>query len=145
MEEQYTFLSEKWVERFREAVQQSAAYRKAAKTWEGDITLVILPDEKAGIGEPVNLHMDLWHGDCRGVKLISAEEARTSKYTITAAYDRWKQVAKEEIEPIKGMMQGKLKLKGNLAQMVRHVRAAKELVSCTTRIPTRFPEPRCPA
>ena len=140
MEEQYLFLSEQWVGKFKEAVQNSAAYKKAAKNWEGDITLVILPDEKAGIYEQININMDLWHGECREMKLISTEDTSQSKYIITAGYDRWKQVAREEIEPIKGMMQGKLKLKGNLAQMVRYVRAAKELVACTTRVPTCFPD-----
>jgi hypothetical protein len=36
------------------------------------------------------------------------------------------------------MMQGKLKVRGDLPNIVRHVRAANELVHLTTRVPTEF-------
>jgi hypothetical protein len=36
------------------------------------------------------------------------------------------------------MMQGKLKLKGDLPTIVRHVKAAQELVECSTRVETKF-------
>ena len=36
---------------------------------------------------------------------------------------------RRELEPIKGMMQGKLRLKGDLPTMVRQVKAAQELVN----------------
>jgi hypothetical protein len=36
------------------------------------------------------------------------------------------------------MMQGKLKLKGNLQIIVRNVKAAQALVVCATRVPTEF-------
>ena len=43
-----------------------------------------------------------------------------------------------DLEPVKAMVQGKLKLRGDLATIVRHVRAAKELVHLTTLVPTEF-------
>jgi putative sterol carrier protein len=42
------------------------------------------------------------------------------------------------LEPVKGMMQGKLKLKGDLPTIVRYVKASQELVECTTKIETKF-------
>jgi len=45
---------------------------------------------------------------------------------------------RKELDPIKGMMQGKLKLKGNLPVIVRFVKAAQELVNCTSDVDTRF-------
>jgi hypothetical protein len=36
------------------------------------------------------------------------------------------------------MVQGKLKLKGHLPTIVKYVKAAQDLVECTTRIPTKF-------
>ena len=45
---------------------------------------------------------------------------------------------KAPLEPVKAMVQGKLKLRGDLAEIVRHVRAAKELVHLTTLVPTEF-------
>lgn len=134
------FLSEEWVQAFKESVRNSPSYKKAAKTWEGDITLVVKADSKVGMADDVYLYMDLWHGDCRDMRLVPKEEGESAKFVITAPYDRWKQVAKAELEPVKGMMQGKLKLKGNLPYIVRYVQAGRELIKCTSKIPARFPD-----
>jgi putative sterol carrier protein len=45
---------------------------------------------------------------------------------------------KEELEPVKGMMQGKLKLKGDLPTIVRFVKAAQDLVESATMVDTKF-------
>ncbi len=102
--------------------------------------MVIQADPRAGIESDLYLYMDLWHGDCRDMRVVSPEEGEEAKFVIRGAYDRWKQVAKGELDPIKGMMQGKLKLKGDLPYIVRYVQAAKELVTCTSKIPARFPD-----
>jgi len=133
-----TVFSPEWVEAYKREVQGSASYRKAAAAWEGDMTLVIQTDASGAIPENLYIYMDLWHGDCRDIRLVSAEEGEKAKFVIMGSYGRWKQVIKGELEPIKGMMQGKLKLRGNLAYVVRFVAAAKELVSCTAKVPTLF-------
>ena len=52
----------------------------------------------------------------------------------------WKQVAQKELDSTKAMMQGKLKLKGDLPTIVRYTRASQEMTECTTRIPVEFPD-----
>ena len=140
MAEEVMAFSEEWVKRFEEAVQNSQSYKVAAKSWEGDIAIVVQADEKAKIESDLYLYMDLWHGDCRAMRLVAREEGERAKFIITGAYDRWKQVAKGELEPIKGMMQGKLKLKGDLPYIVRYVQAAKEIVNAISTIPAKFPD-----
>ena len=51
---------------------------------------------------------------------------------------RWKEVLRGDLDPVKGMMQGKLKVRGDLPTIVRHVRAANELVHLTMQVPTEF-------
>jgi putative sterol carrier protein len=82
--------------------------------------------------------LDLWHGECRGARMITAAEGEGSAYGIRAPYSRWREVVLGDLEPVKAMVQGKLKLRGDLANIVRHVRAAKELVHLTTLVPTEF-------
>ena len=60
--------------------------------------------------------------------------------TLTAPYSRWKDVVQGELDPIKGMMQGKLRVRGDLPTIVRYVQAANELVRLTGRIDTQFPD-----
>ena len=77
-------------------------------------------------------------GVCREAHHCTVEEAQTAPFCIFGDYARWKQVIHKELEPVKGMMQGKLKLKGNLQIIVRNVKAAQALVTCATRVPTQF-------
>ena len=75
--------------------------------------------------------LDLWHGECRDARMISEPEAEETPYAIRAPYSRWREVLDGDLDPVKGMVQGKLKLRGDLAEIVRHVRAANELVRLT--------------
>jgi len=52
----------------------------------------------------------------------------------------WKQVAQKELDSTKAMMQGKLKLRGDLPTIVRYTKASQEMTECTTRVPVRWPD-----
>ena len=70
---------------------------------------------------------------------VSAAEAQSAPFVIVSNYARWKQVIRREIDPIKAMMQGKLKLtKGHMPTIVKYVNASRELVDSTSRVATKF-------
>ncbi len=135
----FTFPSAEWVEEYKRQINLSEGYRKAAATWTaGAVALVTSAKPEIGINEDVGIWLDLHQGVCREAKIVSGEEAQKAPFCITGDYARWKQVVKKELEPVKGMMQGKLKLKGDLPTIVRYVKASQELVECSTRIETKF-------
>ena len=132
------FPSEEWISRYRDLINGSEEYREAAQTWEGDIAFFMEAEPDRGVPENLVAWLDLWHGECRGARMITAEESDSAAYGIRAPYSRWREVVLGDLEPVKAMVQGKLKLRGDLATIVRHVRAAKELVHLTTLVPTEF-------
>ncbi len=132
------FPSDEWLATFRELVNGSDEYREAAKTWEGDIAFVLEAEPDRGVPDDLVARLDLWHGECRDARMITESEADETPYGIRAPYSRWREVLGGELDPVKGMVQGKLKLRGDLAEIIRHVRAAKELVHLTTLVPTEF-------
>lgn len=137
------FPGEQWTEQYVEAINASASYRQAAAGWEGDVSFAIEAEPEKGVPEDVYLWLDLWHGECRQAKhAVPVEEALAAAFVIRAPYTRWKQIIRKELDPIKGMMQGKLKLKGHLPTIVRYVKAANELVNLAAQIPTEFPDDR---
>jgi len=133
------FPSEEWLTAYVERINASKDYEEAAASWEGDLAYVFEREPDKGLPEDVWVWIDLWHGKCRGARQnVSQEEGEKAKFIIRAPYSRWKEVIRRELDPIKGMMQGKLKLKGDLPTLVRYNRAATELVNIAASVPTEF-------
>ena len=130
--------SDEWLRIYQDRINGSAEYREAAATWEGAIAFVFEAEPDRGIPEDLWAWLDLWHGECRGARMVTPEEGGRAPYVIRAPYTRWKEVLAGNLDPVRGMMQGKLRLQGDLPTIIRHVRAANELVRLTSTVPTEF-------
>jgi putative sterol carrier protein len=132
------FPSTEWLQAYMQDINNSQSYLEAAKNWEGDFYFIIEPS--GGIDEQAVIYIDLWHGKCRQVFMLEEPDGLNPAFTISGSLDSWKKVMTKKLDPMQAMMTGKLKLTGNMAIIMRNVRAAKELVESCTRIPTVFPD-----
>lgn len=132
------FFSAEWVAAFRDAINANPDYKTAAAEWTQGVVALVSKALPPGLPEDTGMWLDLERGVCREAKLVSAAEAATAPFCITGDYARWKQVLRKELEPIKGMMQGKLKLKGDLPTIVRQVASAQALVNSGASLDTVF-------
>jgi putative sterol carrier protein len=132
------FPTQEWFEALVASINASSEYRAAAADWEGDIAFLIEAEPDRGLPTDVWGILDLWHGECRGGGLIDPQRGGAAAYQLRAPYSRWKEVVTGELDPIKGMMQGKLRVRGDLPTIVRYVRAANELVRLTSLVDTVF-------
>jgi len=131
------FPSDQWIKAMMEDLNNSTAYEEAAKNWEGDFFFIIEPEGSQK--ETVTLYMDLWHGKCRDAFAVTEGNERSPVFVLSGKVSNWKKVMTKKLDPMQAMMTGQLKLTGNMAMVMRNVRAAKELVESCTRIPTQFP------
>jgi putative sterol carrier protein len=136
------FASQAWFDAFVVEINASDHYRDVAADWEGDIAFRIIAEPDRGVPEDLFGYLDLWHGVCRSGKVIDAAEADAAAYSIAAPFSRWKDVVEGDLDPIKGMMQGKLRVRGDLPTIVRYVKAANELVRLTGLVETEFQDER---
>lgn len=137
------FPSKEWLDTYVERINASNAYREAAATWEGDVSYVFEAEPDCGVPEEIWAWLDLWHGQCRqGRYGVPPGEGSQAKFVIRAPYGRWKEVINKELDPVKGMMQGKLRLTGDLPTIIRYVKAANELVNLAASVPTEFVDER---
>jgi putative sterol carrier protein len=135
----HRFPSEEWARAFQEAVNASPAYQAAAAGWtHGPVALVVKADPAIGLAADTAMWLDLERGVCRSARMVGGDEAQRAPFCISAEYARWKSVMRKELDPIKGMMQKKLELRGQMTTIVKFVNASKELVECATRVPTQF-------
>jgi putative sterol carrier protein len=134
------FPSPEWATAYKDALNASAAYAEAGKDWtHGVVAMVVKADAALGIPVDTALWLDVHGGKCRDIKLVPATEVQEAPFIIEGTYDRWKSVIKKEIDPIKSMMQNKLKLtKGHMPTIVRYVNSSRELVNTTAHVPTTF-------
>ena len=130
------FPSEEWANLFMEQLNANKNYEDAAKTWEGDFLFVIQAD--AELKDQLTMYMDLWHGKCRSVALVKPGEDKKAAFVYSGPYGNWKKLINKQVDPIQGLLTGKFKLKGDMAKVLRAVRAAKELVETATKVPTEF-------
>lgn len=134
----YVFPSEEWVKAYWDAINASD-YAETGKTWnQGVVALVCKAETSMGLDEDVGIWLDLHEGQCRDARVVSGDEARTAPFVVTGDYARWRQVIEGKLDPVKGMMQGKLRLKGDLPTIVRYVKASKTLVASAANVETEF-------
>ncbi len=134
------FPSAEWCAAYKDAINANDAYKVAAKDWTyGVVAMVVKADAALDIPEDIGMWLDVDQGTCRECSLVSATKANEAAFVLVADYARWKTVIRGELDPTKGMMQGKLKLtKGNMPTMVKYVNASKALVASTSSVPTKF-------
>src|ERR1019366_3338855 len=132
--------SPEWADAFKAEINKSSVYKQAAAGWEGSVGLVVLAEPDKNFPEDRGVFLDLWHGEARDVRVGARAGAQKAKFVLTGAYSRWKQVAQKELDATKGIMLGRLKLKGDFPTIVRYTKASQELTNCTTRVPVRWPD-----
>lgn len=134
------FPSEEWLAVYREAVNASDEHREAAAGWEGDVTYVVEGEPDKGVPEDVYLWMDLHHGECREARIVSHDEGCRARFVILAPYSKWKEVIREGVDPIKEILHGRLRVRGDVPTIAKYPDAARELVRIAGSLQTTFPD-----
>jgi putative sterol carrier protein len=86
----------------------------------------------------MRFYMAIRHGKCYKHEVLPAGEEREVTFRFAGPYRHWIAVCKRELDPIQGLMQGKFRLKGDMAELMRYVRAAQALVNTIMKVPTEF-------
>ncbi len=140
----HPFPSQAWADAFRDAVNQNEAYQKHGKPWTfGKVAMAVKAEPDKGIPDDAGFVLDVHQGECRGVDYVKGMDAmQEAPFIIVASYDRWLTVIAGDVDPIKAMMEGKLKLvKGALPTMLRFVESSRALVNSATEVATDLDAP----
>lgn len=135
------FPSPAWANAYRDAINANALYKKTAANWDqGAIALVCKAAPALGLDAAHAIVLALQHGSCQGVRYETDPAALADvPFVIEAEYAQWKAVIGGELDPIKAMLAGQLRLaKGHLPTIIRDVEGSKQLVLSARAIATEF-------
>ena len=132
--------SEEWCNTWADRIRASKDFAVFNKGWEGDLSGIIFKDPDRNIPEEQYLYLHFHDGEVKEISMIDKAKAEKCKFIMSGDYIRWKQVAKGELDAVKAMMQGKLKLKGNLPYVVKYVKGVQESIRCLTELDTEYPD-----
>jgi putative sterol carrier protein len=137
----HELFSPEWAQAYAEAIRTHAGYKKSAASWEWPMVFKVTADPSIGLPQEKAIYLDLFHGECREARVATEADLQAVPYIVSADAFAWKQVVEKKLEPIGGLMRGKLKLaRGNMIALARYVQAAQHLVEAATNVETSFPE-----
>jgi len=128
------FPSAEWAAEFRSVLNQNEAYREAAQAWEGDI-LFLVRNADAQAPSP-GIHLALAHGECSAATFYPDARAVASEFVYEGTPENWQRLLDGQLDPVKAILDGTFRIRGNLAKAMRFTRAAKELVETAAKVPT---------
>ena len=137
----YRFPSKEWTEALRVALNNDRGYREAGKPWTfGSVAMIVRSDPANGLERDAGMVLDVHQGECRSASFVEGvDDSVEAEFVIVASYARWKEVIERKFDPIRGIMEGKLKLvRGDLPTMIRFVEPARIVVASASKVPTDF-------
>ncbi|MEE9378582.1 MAG: SCP2 sterol-binding domain-containing protein [Candidatus Lokiarchaeia archaeon] len=137
------FGSKEWAAAYCKAINENENYRDAAGPdgfppvgWEGDFLFVVEPS--GNLDHEIRIFVGLYHGECTGCRVVEEVEEVEVEYEYSGPYEAWVAIVNKELDPIRALLAGKTKLKGDMAKVLRATRAAQELVVSSTMVETEF-------
>lgn len=113
--------SDEWAQAWGRALDDDQDYRRSAARWQGAILFVVQPDRK--------VFLDLQGGRCLAGRTATAADEASAAYALEASPEVWDEVLDGRLDPMYGIVRGKLRLtKGSLATLLPFTAAAKQMV-----------------
>lgn len=131
------FPSEEWIKELAQRLNSDPDYKKKAVKWEGTFAYHIKPEEGVLENECI-LWMDPWHGEVRAARQLGSLEEEPVNYGLSGKYGVWKKVLSGEMDSIKAMLTGKLKVIGKMSYIMRQKKAADVVIKHAKQIDSEF-------
>lgn len=135
----HLFPSEEWVEAWVNLANGSAEFETSGEGWQGAVAAVIEADTDAGIPEPLYVRLEGRHGKWLG-HAFGTDSTLTdgAVFVLRAPYRRWKELIRQELHPLKGVLLGKIRVQGHLPVILSWTKSIAILAELAGRIETEF-------
>ncbi len=138
MTDNLLFPSEEWVKEYCKRLSESPDYNKTGKGWKDPIKFKVT--ELGDLKEKVRYDsfiLNLNDGKCLSSEMVE-DPAKSAPFELTATYANWKKIIGGKINPTQAMLTGQIKVKGNIALLLRYASAAIAMVKAAQTVPTDY-------
>ena len=140
-----SFASQEWVEQLGAALSESATVRTNSMDWVfGPLLFVIDADEEHGLAKTA-LRVDLHEGSVRGVTLGDAADATRVPFAVGGSLARWKAVFGGSLSIVDGILESKLRSRGDLPTLARHRQLLDGIAAAGGSLETQWQDDEVPA
>ena len=130
------FPSEEWLNELKDSLNADRAFEKAAAKWEGSLVMHVQPDEL--LDKETIMWIDPYHGKIRDAKIINSLDEEKSEFVLGAKYATWKAIINGEMDSMKAMMKGKIKVQAKLTTLLKQTKASNALIKVQQNMDTVF-------
>jgi len=128
------FGSMAYLEEVRRRSNADEAYQRLAKDESDSYLMVIKAEPDKGVPETVTVGYAADHGTITEVWVGERE----TDFVLQAPYGVWVQILTGRLDPNKAMMMRKMKVKGNLLQLLKTADATIRWLQVLQTLPTEF-------
>ena len=133
------FPSEEWAAAWVALANASDEFKAAGKGFSGSVALVIEADPRAGLPRAVYLRLTGRDGHWEDHDLGSSDILLDgATFVLRGPYPRWKALIRQELHPIKALLQGKIRIRGHLPEFLKWTRAMTILAELAGEIDSQF-------
>jgi putative sterol carrier protein len=132
------FPSEKWMQALIDVLNHDQRYADIAQNWEGDILVLIDPDETIeGLERAVAYYLDLWHGKCRGGNYYDdlQNDLPEASFIFRTEMANILKLFSGELDPMQAMLTRRLRVEGSMAYLLRNVPTVLDFIRCCRQVP----------
>jgi putative sterol carrier protein len=133
------FPSEEWVEAWVARANGSAEFNASGTGWVGAVGIVIEADPASRVPEAVYIRLDgrdgKWLSHAQGADraLLGA-----TTFVLRAPYLSWKELVRQDLHPVKALLQGRIRIEGHLPVILRWITSIGVLARLAGEIDTEF-------
>ncbi len=129
--------STEWLNQFKEAINNSEEFRKASSKLN---TSNLIVTDMDGFPKPAYVWMDIFDGKMREWAYLVDGTEKKSDFILTGDYYAWKAICQGELDVLKAVVTGKVKLKGNKLKLLKQQKSSMALLSIMKSLKTEFPD-----
>ena len=130
------FPSVEWLNELKDSLNADKTFEKAAAKWEGSLVMHVQADEL--LDKETIMWIDPYHGKVRDAKIINSLDEEESEFVLGAQYSTWKAIINGEMDSMKAMMKGKIKVQGKLTTLLKQTKASNALIKVQQNMDTVF-------